>query len=163
SLASAGRRRATARLNMSLLCALLHSNEYVNERACDVPWVPVVSKQLARWRRQAGRLPGRPPSARVSESPCSGNAMIHATVTIVVAPRQRHEVLGALRSLVSPTRVEPGCLDCRLYEDATAEGVFTVMEDWATPADFTRHLRTEAYRQMMMIMELSAVPPEVRF
>jgi quinol monooxygenase YgiN len=89
--------------------------------------------------------------------------MIHATVTIAAGPTQRQEVMGALRSLMGPMRVEPGFLDCRLYEDVTAEGVFSMVEEWATPADFKRHLRTKAYRLMMMIMELSAVPPEVRF
>jgi quinol monooxygenase YgiN len=89
--------------------------------------------------------------------------MIHATVTITAAPMQRDEVKGALCSLMSPMRVEPGFLDCRLYEDVTAEGVFTLVEEWATPADFKRHLRTKAYHLMMMIMELSFVPPEVRF
>jgi quinol monooxygenase YgiN len=89
--------------------------------------------------------------------------MIHASVTIVAAPVQRQEVLDALRSLMSPTRVEPGCLDCRLYEDVTAQGAFTLVEDWAQPADFERHLRSEAYRLLLLVMELSAVPPRVRF
>jgi quinol monooxygenase YgiN len=89
--------------------------------------------------------------------------MIHATVTLAIAPEQRQGALDVLRSLMSPTRVEPGCLDCRLYEDVTAEGVFTLVEDWATLADLKRHLRTEAYRLLLMVMELSAAPPEVRF
>jgi quinol monooxygenase YgiN len=89
--------------------------------------------------------------------------MIHATVTIAAAPTQRQEVASALRSLMNPMRVEPGFLDCRLYEDVTAEGVFTLVEEWATQTDFRRHLRTRSYRLMMMIMEMSAVPPEVRF
>ena len=89
--------------------------------------------------------------------------MIHATVTIAVTPVQRDGVLDVLRSLMHPMRVEPGCLDCRLYEDVTTEGVFTLVEDWATPEEFERHLRTEAYRLLLMVMELSAVAPQVRF
>jgi quinol monooxygenase YgiN len=89
--------------------------------------------------------------------------MIHATVTIAAGPMQRREVLDVLRSLMSPTRVEPGCLECHLYEDVTAEGLFLFVEDWATPEDFERHLRTESYRLLLLVMELSAVPPEVHF
>jgi quinol monooxygenase YgiN len=89
--------------------------------------------------------------------------MIHAAVTIAAAPAQRRAVLDVLRSLMSPTRVEPGCLDCRLYEDVTAEGVFTLVEDWATPVDFERHLRSETYRLLLLIIEMSSVPPEVRY
>jgi quinol monooxygenase YgiN len=89
--------------------------------------------------------------------------MIHATVTIAATPVQRQGIIDVLRSVVSPTRAEPGCLDCRLYEDVTAEGVLTLVEDWATPADFERHLRTEEYRLLLVAMELSSVPPDVRF
>jgi quinol monooxygenase YgiN len=89
--------------------------------------------------------------------------MIHASVTITAAPVRRQEVLGVLRSLTSPVRVEPGCLDCRLYEDVTTQGVFTLVEDWASRKDFEQHLRTEAYKMLLMVMELSAVEPVVRF
>ena len=89
--------------------------------------------------------------------------MIHASVTIAANPVQRQGLLDVLRSLLSSTRVEPGCLDCRLYEDVTAEGVFTLVEDWARLTDFERHLRTETYRLLLLAIEMSAVPPEVRF
>jgi quinol monooxygenase YgiN len=89
--------------------------------------------------------------------------MILATVTIVAPPGQREEVLRALRSVASPTRVEPGCSGCELYEDVEKAGAFTLMEEWVTPADFERRLRSEAYRQLLMTMELSAEPPVVRF
>jgi quinol monooxygenase YgiN len=89
--------------------------------------------------------------------------MIHAIVTITANSVQRQGLLDVLRSLLNPTRVEPGCLDCRLFEDVTTEGVLTLVEDWATPTDFERHLRSENYRLLLMAIELSAVPPEVRF
>jgi quinol monooxygenase YgiN len=89
--------------------------------------------------------------------------MIHATVTITADPVQRQQVLDVLRSLVSPTRVQRGCLDCRLYEDVTMEGAFALVEDWATPEDFERHLRSETYRLLLLIIEMSVVPPDVRF
>jgi quinol monooxygenase YgiN len=89
--------------------------------------------------------------------------MIHAAVTVAATAVQRQAVLDVLRSLMSPTRVEPGCLDCRLYEDVTSEGVFTLIEEWATPADFERHLRSETYRLLLMVIEMSTVPPEVRY
>jgi quinol monooxygenase YgiN len=89
--------------------------------------------------------------------------MIHATVTVIAPPGQRERVLEALRSLLSPTRVEPGCLSCRLCEDVEVLGSFTLVEDWATPADFVRRLRSDPYRRLLIIMEHSAEPPEVQF
>jgi quinol monooxygenase YgiN len=61
--------------------------------------------------------------------------MVYASLTIA-APLDRQGVLAALRSMVFPTRVEPGCLDCRLYEDVDEPGAFTLVEEWETEADF---------------------------
>jgi quinol monooxygenase YgiN len=89
--------------------------------------------------------------------------MIHAAVTIIASPGQRQELLQALRSLLSPTRVEPGCERCRLFEDVEELGAFTLVEEWTTPADFERRLRSEEYRRLLLLMELSVTPPVVRF
>jgi quinol monooxygenase YgiN len=89
--------------------------------------------------------------------------MVHATVTVVARPPHRAGVLQALCSLLSPTRVEPGCVRCQLYEDVEEPGSFALVEEWATPTDFERRLRSEAYRHLLMLMELSAEPPGVWF
>jgi quinol monooxygenase YgiN len=89
--------------------------------------------------------------------------MIHAAVTITAAPDQREGLLQALRSQLSPTRVEPGCERCRLFEDVEETGAFTLVEEWATPADLERRLRSEEYRRLLHLMELSVAPLEVRF
>lgn len=65
--------------------------------------------------------------------------------------------------MLCPTRVEPGCLRCKLYEDVEDWAAFTLVQEWSTPADFERHLRSETYRRLLMLMELSVGPPEVRY
>ena len=97
------------------------------------------------------------------EKPSPGQAMIHATVTIVAPLSRREGILQALRAQLSPTRVEAGCVSCQLYEDVEAAGAFTLAEEWVTPADFERRLRSEAYRLLLLTMELAAEPPVVRF
>jgi quinol monooxygenase YgiN len=89
--------------------------------------------------------------------------MIHAIVTIVSPPGQHQGFAQALRSVVGPTRVEPGCLLCHLYEDVESAGAFTLVEDWMSPADFERRLRSEAYRRLLLMMELSPEAPVVQF
>jgi quinol monooxygenase YgiN len=89
--------------------------------------------------------------------------MIHASVTIVANPGQREGILQALRSMVGPTRVEPGCLSCHLYEDVERQGSFTLVEQWATPEQFQRRLVSETYRRLLLLVELSVVPPDIQF
>jgi quinol monooxygenase YgiN len=91
------------------------------------------------------------------------NAMIHATVTIVARRSQRKGILQALKSLLASTPGEAGCLRCHLHEGVEKKGSFILVEEWATPADFQRRLRSESYLRLLQVMELSAEPPEVRF
>ena len=89
--------------------------------------------------------------------------MIQATVTIVARRSERKGVLAALRSLLTSTAGERGCLRRRLYEDVETNGSFIFVEEWATAADLQRRLRSAAYLRLLQIMELSSEPPEVRF
>src|SRR5262245_31413317 len=89
--------------------------------------------------------------------------MIHAAVTIIAPPGQREGIRQALLSLLIPTRVQPGCLDCRLQEDVETAGTFTLVEEWSSVANFEHRLRSEAYRQLLLTMELADQPPVVRF
>jgi quinol monooxygenase YgiN len=89
--------------------------------------------------------------------------MIHASVTIIARAEQRECLRRALRALLSPTRVEPGCLSCHLYEDVEQPDALTLVEEWATPADVDRRLRSDSYRQLLQLMESSQRPPEVLF
>jgi hypothetical protein len=65
--------------------------------------------------------------------------------------------------MLGPTRVEPGCLFCRLYEDVETAGTLTLVEEWSSLLDFERRLRSEAYRQLLLLMELSPEAPVIQF
>jgi hypothetical protein len=41
--------------------------------------------------------------------------------------------------------------------------IFLFEDTWASEADLERHLRSPDYRQLLLVMELARVQPEVRF
>jgi quinol monooxygenase YgiN len=88
--------------------------------------------------------------------------MILMSVTMIVPLGQRLEIIRALRSMLGPTRVEPGCLSCRLCEDTEKEGMLCLLESWDTAADFRRRLRSEEFRRLLMILDLSSELPRVQ-
>lgn len=90
-------------------------------------------------------------------------AMILSTVRIVLPARQLIEVMGLLAPMAQRTRTERGCLDCQLHRDLLEENVLVLEEKWATKVDLERHIRSEDYRQLLLIMELAKTAPEVRF
>jgi quinol monooxygenase YgiN len=104
---------------------------------------------------------GRP---SIAECPKKGEAvMIHSMVRMVLPGDRLSEAVGILGPMAERTRTERGCLGCHLYRDALEEAVLAFVETWASEADLERHLRSQDYRQLLLVMELARVPPEVRF
>jgi quinol monooxygenase YgiN len=73
---------------------------------------------------------------------------------------QALEVLGAVRDQV---QFEPGCISSRLYRDVDEVRAIMVEERWRSHEDITRHLRSEAYRRVLLVIEMAEEPPEIRF
>ncbi len=89
--------------------------------------------------------------------------MIVATLKIAVPPDRRAGVVEVLSLLLGPVRVEPGCLGCGLYQEAgNGEDLFYV-EEWETPEQHERHMRSARYERLLAIMEASDRPPVLRY
>ena len=89
--------------------------------------------------------------------------MIHAMIRMVLPATRLSEVTRILGPMVERTRAESGCLGCHLHRDALEANILTLEESWESEADLERHLRSQEYRQLLLVMELARVPPEVRF
>jgi quinol monooxygenase YgiN len=89
--------------------------------------------------------------------------MILATLKIAVAPDRRAGVVEVFSSLLGPVRVEPGCLFCELYQDASNDGDILYVEEWETSEQHERHMRSARYERLLAIMEASENPPVLRY
>ena len=89
--------------------------------------------------------------------------MIQASLRIVAPAGKRDEIVRTFRSLLEPTEVKHGCLGCRFYQDVADENALTYVEEWQTQEDLERHLRSDQYRKLLALIDLSTAPPELRF
>ena len=55
--------------------------------------------------------------------------MVISTLRIVTAPRSRVGVVRALAAQLGPTRVQPGCFRCDLYQDLENRDVITLVKE----------------------------------
>jgi len=92
-----------------------------------------------------------------------GEEMIIEHMSISAAYGQRQQLGSALASLIGPTQVQPGCLSCRLFQNWQNKDEFLIEANWATEADLTRHLQSDTYKQLLLLMELSRTSPVLRF
>ncbi len=89
--------------------------------------------------------------------------MITATLRIDVGEERRGEVNRLLRSLIEPTRVETGCMSCRLYHERDDPNTVTWIEEWQSEDDLKRHLRSPQYKKILAALDMANVEPEIRF
>ena len=89
--------------------------------------------------------------------------MVISTLRILTAPRSRAEVVRTLAAQLGPTRVQPGCRKCDLYQDVDNPEAVTLVEEWESQADLDPRLRSEDYRAVLEAIELSQEPPVIHF
>jgi len=89
--------------------------------------------------------------------------MVISMITMVVSPEQQQQVKDLIRPIVEPTLVQPGCFDCRLYQDVNDEKTLTYEEIWQNQEMLDRHIRSESYENILAAIDLASQPPEIRF
>jgi len=89
--------------------------------------------------------------------------MIIESVRIAVMPAKCEPLLRALVAWAGPTAAEPGCLSCRILQENSAPQAFCYQAHWNTQGDLVRHLRTEHYKRLLMLMELGTTRPLIEF
>ena len=89
--------------------------------------------------------------------------MIHATIRMTLPDRKMVEALEILRSFAEQTRFDPGCISCRIYHDIQEEGVVMIEELWNSQEALERHLGSDEYRNVLLVVEMAHERPEIRF
>ena len=89
--------------------------------------------------------------------------MVISTLRILTGPQSRAGVVRTLTAQLEPTRVQPGCRKCDLYQDVEDQGAITLVEEWECQADLSLRLRSEDYRAVLAAIELAQEQPVIHF
>ena len=60
-------------------------------------------------------------------------------------------------------RLEEGCLSCRIYQDAIGTEALMFEEIWKDEKHLQRHLRSDEFRNVLLVVEMASKPPEILF
>jgi quinol monooxygenase YgiN len=82
---------------------------------------------------------------------------------MLIPLEKQSEALEILMSTIEETLFNPGCISCRLYRGV--EDVLAIMleELWVSDENLERHLRSEKYRKILLVVEMAEETPEIRF
>jgi quinol monooxygenase YgiN len=89
--------------------------------------------------------------------------MILATLRMAIPVQKRGEALKILKSMVARNQAQPDCVFCRVCEDALEDNVLQFEEMWKSEEEFERHLRSDQYHKVLLVLEMALKQPEIRF
>ena len=93
--------------------------------------------------------------------------MVRLSIRLHAPPCQARAIEDALRTLMRGTRLEPGCLGCEVWTSAEEEesGLSEVHseERWATESAIENRVRSEAFTNVLEVLEAAADVPRVEF
>jgi quinol monooxygenase YgiN len=101
------------------------------------------------------------PSIRMN--PAAEQKAVHAAIRLRIPADKWHEALMILNSVIEPIRLEDGCISCRLYQDLEEEGVLMLEQIWSSQNEMERHLRGDKFHTVLLVVEMAAESPEIRF
>ena len=105
----------------------------------------------------------------LTRAPCTGEnqpgyiSRVHGTIRMIIPQKKRKEALIILRSMIERTELEPGCINCRLYQDVLEERALMLEETWASEKDLESHLRSDKFFAVLLVVEMATEFPEIRF
>jgi quinol monooxygenase YgiN len=89
--------------------------------------------------------------------------MVRSIIRMLIPLEKQSEALEILGSMIEQTQFEQGCVSCRLYRDVEDARVIMFEELWASDEDVQRHLQSDKYHRVLLVVEMAAEPPEIRF
>lgn len=87
--------------------------------------------------------------------------MVRLSVVLPASSRRAHQLVEALRSLMLGTRIQDGCLDCRVWSDPDYSVHY--FEEWDTEDDIRRRIQSAGFTSLLNVMEGAREAPQIRF
>ena len=90
--------------------------------------------------------------------------MVLATLRMEIPPQKRGEALKILKSMVAQNQARPDdCVFCRICEDSLEDNILQFEEMWKSQEELERHLRSDYYHKVLLVLEMALKQPEIRF
>jgi quinol monooxygenase YgiN len=89
--------------------------------------------------------------------------MILSTIRMTIRPQKRAEAIKILKSMADQCRDDLACLSCHIYADLQEKNVLMFKEIWMADEAMDLHIRSDEYRDLLLVLEMSLKQPEIRF
>ena len=88
--------------------------------------------------------------------------MITVNLRMKASHKRRQDFMNSARLILGPTRIQPGCISCRLYQDLDEPDAVFLVEEWESRINLDRHFNSNQYRIILSLMEASDRFPDIK-
>jgi quinol monooxygenase YgiN len=89
--------------------------------------------------------------------------MIIVTLRVKVPSAKRADFMSLCESFTGPTSVQPGCRKIDVYNNINDNNELLLVEEWSSWEDLRRHVLSENFRKVLVMMDLARENPQINF
>ena len=90
--------------------------------------------------------------------------MIVVVGRVVTDADKRADLVLVGQTVAAASRLEPGCMSYRLYQDTENENEFVFVEEWESDAALQQHFASSHVAEFLQAIRATIVaPPDVKF
>jgi quinol monooxygenase YgiN len=87
--------------------------------------------------------------------------VIIVRITINALLEKQTEVVQTLLSMLEPTEMERGCLNCRGFRDIEDKNGFSLIAAWETREDLDHYIKSDRFSVLLGTKSLLCEPPQI--
>jgi quinol monooxygenase YgiN len=88
---------------------------------------------------------------------------VRSSIRMLIPLDKQSEAIDILGSVSAQVQFDPSCISSRIYRGVDDVRAIMVEELWANDEDIKRHLNSDVYRRVLLVIEMAEEPPEIRF
>jgi quinol monooxygenase YgiN len=97
------------------------------------------------------------------KGPADRAGRVRVAIRMLIPAGKRKEARSILYAMITRIRLKEGCLRSGLYQDAMGGKTLLFEEIWADENHFRKHLRSDEFRNVLLVVEMASEPPEIHF
>jgi quinol monooxygenase YgiN len=88
--------------------------------------------------------------------------MVTINLRIKVSNKQRKDFINSAKLILGPTRIQNGCISCRLYQDLDEPDAIFLVQEWESREKLERYFSSEQCWIILSLIEASDQLPEIK-
>ena len=88
---------------------------------------------------------------------------VRSSIRMLIPLDKQSEAIDILGSVSAQVQFDPSCISSRIYRGVDDVRAIMVEELWSNVEDIMRHLNSDVYRRVLLVIEMAEELPEIRF